>query len=316
LQRTKILISFNLADQHIQKIKETGLDLEIVKSKDKKECQKLIEDVDVLFAGVFTREMLFAAQQLKWVHYFGAGVDSILFPEFVESPIILTSSSGVHSIPVSEHVLGLMLSFTRGLHVSIVNQIKKKWEKVPVSELYGKTVGIVGLGNIGSEVARKVKCFGTNVIAVKKNLVEKPNYVDELLPVKDLKELFAKSDFVVLTLPLTTETRGLIGESHLKSMKKTAYLINVSRGEIIQEKALVKALKEGWFAGAGLDVFKNEPLPSNSELWNMKNVIITPHMAGSTPYYWERTTAIFCENLRRFTRKEKMINMINKSEGY
>jgi len=312
----KILVSFGLASQYIQRIEETGLYLEIRQSRDEKELLKLVEDVQVLFAGRFTREMFFAAKQLKWIQYFGAGVDHFLFPELVESSIILTSSSGVHSTPVSEHVLGLMLSFTRGLHLLMRNQLKKKWEKVPVNELCGKTVSVVGLGNVGREVARKAKCLGMTVIAARRKASIKPDYVDELLPPESLQELFTRSDFIVLTVPLTAETEGLVGEAQLRSMKKTSYLINVSRGKIVQEDALVRALEMERIAGAGLDVFEEEPLPNGSKLWNMKNVIITPHMAGSTPYYWERTTSIFCENLKRFVRNEPMINVVDKQIGY
>lgn len=316
MNRIKILVSFGLANHHIQKMKETGLDLEIKQSRDEKELLKLVEDVEVLFAGRFTKEMFFKARNLKWIQYFGAGVDRLLFPELVESPVILTNSRGVHSTPVSEHVLSLMLSFTRGLHLLMKNALKKKWKKVPVDELDGKTIGVVGLGNVGREVARKAKCLGMKVIATKRKPSAKPDYVDELLPQRSLDELFVRSDFIVLTVPLTADTEGLVGETQLRSMKKTAYLINVSRGKAVQKDALVRALKEERIAGAGLDVFEEEPLPRRSRLWKMNNVIITPHIAGKTPRYWDRTTAIFRENLKHFLNNEPMVNMVDKRAGY
>lgn len=316
MNRIRILVSFGLASQYIQKIRDMDLDLEIRQSKDKKELLRLVEDVEVLFAGRFTKEMFLAAKQLKWIQYFGTGIDRLLFPELMESSVILTNSKGVHFTPVSEHVLSLMLSFTRGLHLLMRNQLKKKWERVPVNELGGKTVGIVGLGSTGEEVARKAKCFGMTVLATKRKPSAKPDYVDDLFDPASLKELFARSDFVVLTLPLTAETRALVGETHLRNMKKTAYLINVSRGKIVQEDALVRAIEQEWIAGAGMDVFEEEPLPKRSKLWKMKQVIITPHIAGSTPNYWERTTSIFCENLRHFALSEPMINIVDKRAGY
>jgi phosphoglycerate dehydrogenase-like enzyme len=216
-----------------------------------------------------------------------------------------------------------MLLFCRKLHFFVRDQAERKWERYgegsveQVEELSGKTIGVVGLGKIGNEVAKKAKCLGMRVIATKRNAdTPKPDYVDKLVYPKNLKELLAESDFVVLTLPLTRETERMIGEAQLKSMKKTSYLINVARGRIVQENRLIQALKEGWIAGAGLDTFESEPLPKNSELWSMKNVVITPHVAGSTPYYLERLTDIFCENLDRFIHNKTLINVVDKALGY
>lgn len=153
------------------------------------------------------------------------------------------------------------------------------------------------------------------VIATKRRPSTKSDHVDELFSPESLQELLAKSDLVVLTVPLTVETKGMIGEDQLRGMMKTAYPINVSRGKIIKEDSLIRALKEGWISSAGLDVFESEPLPPHSELWSMKNVIVTPHMAGSTPHYWERATSIF-ENLKRFAYNKPMINVVDKKAGY
>jgi len=216
-----------------------------------------------------------------------------------------------------------MLCFTRGLHVFIRNQTEKKWERPEtwtspmIEELSGKTLGIVGLGRIGTEIAKKAKCLGMRVIATKRDPTHPASTnVDRLIAPADLNQLLAESDFTVLSLPLTKETEGMIGDKQLKSMKPTGILINVSRGRIIQENKLVQALKQGWIAGAGLDTFENEPLPENSELWNFKNVIITPHIAGDTPHYPERLTNIFTENLNRFIHKQPLINVVDKNLGY
>jgi D-2-hydroxyacid dehydrogenase (NADP+) len=321
---TKVLISFDLPSVNVERIRGVSPNLEVVQSEDKEAALRLIEDADVLFAGFFSKEMFLAASRLKWIQAWGAGVDRFLFPEVVNSPVTLTSAAGVHPTPISEHVLGMMLCFCRKLHVSIRNQAERKWESFEsedaseqVEELSGKTLGVVGLGRIGAEIARKAKCLGMRVIATRRDPSRPASEgVERLVPPVDLDLLLAESDFVVLSLPLTSDTRGMIGETQLRSMKQRGYLINVSRGKIVQEDKLIEALKKGWIAGAGLDTFENEPLPESSELWGFKNVIITPHVAGQTPYYMERLTNIFCENLSRFIREQPLINVVDKTLGY
>jgi phosphoglycerate dehydrogenase-like enzyme len=320
---TKILISFDLPEIYVEKIRSVSPEVEVVKSEDREEALNLAKDVDGLFAGFFSKELFQAAKKLKWIQSWGAGVDRILIPEVVNSRVIVTNAGGIHATPISEHVMGMMLCFTRGLHVFIRNQTKKRWERPEtwtspmIEELSGKTLGIVGLGKIGTEIAKKAKCLGMRVIATKRDLTSPASiYVDRLVSPADLNQLLAESDFVVLSLPLTKETEGMIGERQLRSMKPTGILINVSRGKIIQENKLVQALKQGRIAGAGLDTFENEPLPENSELWNFKNIIITPHIAGDTPHYAERLTNIFAENLNRFIHKQPLINVVDKNLGY
>lgn len=321
---TKVLISFDLPSVNVERIRGVSPSLEVVQSEDKEAALRLIEDADVLFAGFFSRELFLAARRLKWIQAWGAGVDRFLFPEVMDSPVTLTSAAGVHPTPISEHVLGMMLCFCRKLHVSIRNQAERKWERFEsedaseqVEELSGKTLGVVGLGRIGAEIARKAKCLGMRVIATRRDPSRPASAgVERLVPPVDLDQLLADSDFVVLSLPLTSETRGMIGETQLRSMKQRGYIINVSRGKIVQEDKLIEALKKGWIAGAGLDTFENEPLPESSELWGFKNVIITPHVAGQTPYYMERLTSIFCENLSRFIREQPLINVVDKTLGY
>lgn len=324
MNRFKILISFDLPSIYVEQIRNVSPNVDVVESKDKKEALQLIEDGDILYAGFFSKELFLAAKKLKWIQTSGAGVEGFLFPEVVNSQVIVTNAGGVHPTPVSEHVLGMMLCFCRKLHIFIRNQTEKKWERAEswtsteqIGELSGKTLGIIGLGRIGTEIATKAKCLGMKVIATKRDPSHTPmTSVDWLIRPADLNELLTESDFTVLSLPLTKETQGMIGEAQLKSMKQTGILINVSRGKIIQEDKLIEALKQGWIAGAGLDTFENEPLPEKSELWNFKNVIITPHIAGLTPYYMERLTDIFCENLNHFIRNEPMINVVDKTHGY
>jgi len=318
-----LLISFNLPSLYLKKIEDVSPNVKVLHSQDKKELMNLIKDADILFAGIFSREMFLAASKLKWIQTFWAGVEQFLIPEVVESRVVITNAGGIHQTPVSEHVIGMMLCFSRKLHFFIRGQMQRKWKKrdeellAQFGELPGKTVGIVGLGRIGTAVAAKAKCLGMNVIATRRNpSAPKPDYVDKVVSPENLNELMAESDFVVLSLPLTKDTDGMIGEAQLRSMKSTSYLINISRGKVIREDKLIQALKEGWIAGAGLDAFENEPLPPDSPLWGMENVIITPHVAGLTPYYLDRVTDLLCENLKRFINGENLINVVDKNLGY
>ena len=323
MKEIKLLISLDLPDFYLKKIEAVSPYVKVVHSQDKKELLNHIQDADILLAGVFSREMFLAAKKLKWIQTLWAGVEKFLFPEVVKSQVAVTNAGGVQAIPVSEHVIGMIICFCRKFDVFIRNQIKRKWKRSDAEllgqfqELPGKTVGIVGLGKLGTEVAKRAKCLGMKVIATRRNpSAPTPEYVDKIFYPENLKELLAESDFVVLTLPLTKDTDGMISEAELRSMKTTGYLINVSRGKVIQEDKLVQALKEGWIAGAGLDAFAEEPLPENSPLWNMKNVLITPHVAGLTLYYLDRLTDILCENLKRFLRIENLINIVDKNRGY
>jgi len=324
MREIKVLISFDLPNIYIEKIRSVSPNVGVMQSRDKEEALSLAAEADVLFAGFFSLDLFLAAKKLRWIQAWGAGVDRLLFPRVVESRVIVTNAGGVHPTPVSEHAIGLMLCLCRKLHLYIRNQSEKRWERYEsgapaeqVEELSGKTVGIVGLGRIGAEIAKKAKCLGMRVIATKRHPSSQPSTsVDLLVGPSSLEKLLTESDFVILTLPLTKETRGMIGEAQLKSMRRTSYLINVSRGKIVQENKLIKALKKGWIAGAGLDTFENEPLPESSELWGLRNVIITPHIAGLTPYYMDRVTGIFCENLNRYIHNQPLINVVDKMLGY
>lgn len=327
MKSQNILVAFNLPTRYVKKILKVSSEITIERSWSESKLIEASKNVDIIFAGILNNEMVKAAKQLKWVHSASAGVNDMLaIPDLVKRPILLTNSSGVAAIPIAEHVLAMMLVFCRRLNELMALQREGVWREdswvkdprftLSFDELYEKTIGVVGLGRIGSEVAKRAKCFGMNVIAIKKKMEPKKPFVDELLPSDKLTSLLKKSDFVVLSVPLTPETNGMIGINELKAMKKTAYIINIGRGKIIKEEELIRALKEKMIAGAGLDVFEEEPLHSNSELWKMKNVVITPHAAGNTIRYWDRTTEIFCENLKRFINNQPMINVIDKKAAY
>ncbi len=278
-------------------------------TESKKEFKSFLKDCEVLLCWRLNKEFLPYAEKLKWVHTAMAGIEDFMYPEFAESHIVLTNSSGVASVGIAEHVIGMMLSFSRKIFESIRYQFKGEygrfeiWEGDPIPfELEGKTVGIIGYGSIGRELASRCKALGMKVITSKRT--------------ESVEELLRISDFVAVTLPLTDETRGMIAEKELKMMKKQAYLINVARGEIIQEKALIKALKEGWIAGAALDVFEEEPLPEGHPFYEMPNVLITPHISGTNPEYMNRVVEIFAENLHRYLEGKALKNIVDKKRGY
>ena len=258
------------------------------------------------------------APNLKWIQLTSAGADRLLNSGFIEGGITVTTVSGLHATPIGEFVLNAILMFAKGAPTAMHAQRKHEWSRFAPRELSGKTVGIVGLGHIGSEVGRLAKAFGCRVVATKRSATEPHRglYADVILPSADLPRLLAESDFVVLSMPLTPETRGMIGEVELRSMKPTAVLVNIARGPVTVESALIRALQEGWIAGAALDVFDQEPLPADSPFWDMENVILTPHISGGTEIYNERAVAIFAENLRRYLADEPLENVVDPARGY
>ena len=310
-------------DVHLEEIKESFPELNITSVKSKQELMKEITDADVYFGWGINKEIFKAAKKLKWIHSGSAGVGASLFPEMVNSNVILTNSRGLYSVPIAEHVMGLILTFSRGLHKCIKFQLDGKWGRQEIENNYSllnqldhQTMGIVGLGGIGLEVAKRAKGFDMEVLAVKRNLTSRPIFVDKLFSPSGLSEVLKNSDYVVLCVPHTKETVGMIGEEELKMMKNTAILINVGRGRVIKENVLIKALKEGWIGGAGLDVFIEEPLPEDSEFYKMENVIVTPHVAGLTQFLWDNGAKLFVENLRKFIDGKKLINVVDKEKQY
>lgn len=291
---------------------------EILSARNDIELVDNVESSEVILGGI-SREEFNKAKNLRWIQATGAGVDGLLFPELVESEVILTNASGVHPIPIAEHTFALILAITRGLIKSFEGKNKRAWlhNEVYIDELYGKTIGIIGYGRIGQGIARLARGFGMKIIGLKrdpdKEVEVKP---DIILGKNSLDILLKESDIVVIIVPLTKETYHLIGERELRLMKPSSILINVARGKVVDENALIKALKERWILGAGLDVFETEPLPFESELWNLDNVVITPHIAGLNPHYTDRLLEIFIKNLKAYPDISKMVNVVDKRLGY
>ena len=284
---------------------------------------RVLPGAEVLFAWGIARRHVDKADTLRWMHTPLAGVDRVLSPELVKSPIRITSSRGVNSVAVAEHTLGLILSMTRGIADSVRAQGECRWaqheiwgRRPPVQELHGQVLGILGLGDIGRELAVRARALGMTVWGLVRTPRAKPDYVDRLLAAGKEEALIRASDVLVLAVPLTDDTKGMIGERQLKRMKHTACLINIGRGELVQESALVRALREGWIAGAGLDVYAAEPLPPSSPLWSLPQVVMTPHIAGTHPQYMGRSAEIFLNNLKRYLAGEPLINEVDKQAGY
>lgn len=316
MPKLNILVINNLANHHIEAIKCVEPNSNVI-TCDLAQAADHIHDTDILltWGSMDIRSLYLAAPKLKWVHSLSAGVESLVFPEMKLATTILTNSKGIHGIPVSEHVLAMMLAFTRGLTVSIRQQEKSLWKRTHVDEIHDKTIGIVGLGSIGREIAKKAKGMGMQVLASKQTMT-KELFVDELYPPEKLHELLSLSDFVVIALPLLDETKNLFTIKEFSAMKPSAYIINIARGGIIQQADLATALQQGLIKGAGLDVFDEEPLPDSSPLWSMENVIITPHVAALSPNYLDRAIKLFTDNLSRFLESKEMLNCIDKKKGY
>jgi phosphoglycerate dehydrogenase-like enzyme len=271
---------------------------------------------------------------LKWIQGHFAGVEHFLEQPLPRS-VVLTTMSGVHAPNMAEYILMMMLAFAYRLPTMIEYQHKSDWPKERVSlfmpkELNTATLGIVGYGSIGRETARLAKAFGMRVLAAKRDVSQVnesgwqlPNvgdatarFVDQLYSTQQLHSMLSECDFVAMTVPLTAETHKMIGAAEFRSMKRDAVIINVARGGVIDEAALIDALQNKIIGGAGLDVFEQEPLPIDSPLWQMPNVLISPHTSGFTPHYNERAMSLFAENLRRYLNNEPLLNVVDMNKGY
>lgn len=311
-----ILVLNNLADRHKDAITAVMPGITVTVT-DLEHAGEYIAATDILVTWGWTdiRPLYLAAPRLKWVHALSAGVESLTFPEIQASDTLLTNSKGIHGIPVSEHVFAMMLAFTRGLNLLIRQQQAVIWNRVPTDEIHEKTIGIVGLGSIGREIAKKAKGLGMEVVATKQEMTTEI-FVDKLYKPEELHEMLGVSDFVVSAVPLTDKTSGLFTLEEFRAMKPTAYFFNIARGSVVREADLAIALQLGVIKGAGLDVFENEPLPADSPLWAMDNVIVTPHLAAISPYYLDRAVKLFVDNLVRYTQNREMFNIIDKAKGY
>ena len=286
-------------------------------SEAKKRLDAFLAEAEVIYGAAPPRKIVARSPKLRWIHSKLAGVEQFLDDELVKSKLIVTNSRGIPATQVSEFVLQLMLMFVKNAPLYFRHKQEKLWERVPPPELLkDKTLGLVGFGSIGLAVARLAKAFGMRVVAFDIRKSARSRYVDVFFHNGELKKLLSQSDFVVVAVPLTAQTKKMIGKAEFKAMKSTAYFINVSRGPVVDEEALIHSLNKNLIAGAGLDVFAIEPLPTDSKIWELPNVIFSPHVAGTLAIYNEMTAEFFCENLKRYLNGERLRNRVNKKRGY
>jgi phosphoglycerate dehydrogenase-like enzyme len=280
-----------------------------------------IPDTDILLPNWWgiSPDQMALAKKLRWISVPYAGVNRLLDnPALANSDVMITNGAGLMAPSVAEQTLAYILMISRRLVEQFRAQQEKRWERnlPPVRELAGQTVGIIGYGNIGREIAVRVKACGMRVIGTRTSTDRPAPELDLLLPDSALDRLLAEADYVVVAAPLTPATTGLISREQLAKMKRDAWLINIARGALVREDDLIAALQDGTIAGAALDVFEQEPLPESSPLWTLPNVIITPHTAGSFDKFTRRGIEFFCQNLTRFINGEPLKNVVDKQRGY
>ncbi|MBZ5560573.1 MAG: D-2-hydroxyacid dehydrogenase [Acidobacteriia bacterium] len=291
---------------------------------DRDAIRRLLPEADVAFTPFIDRDAFPSATRLRWVQSPAVGVGSLMFPELLASPVVITSARGIRARSIAEHVIGVTIALARRLPVAMRAQIDHRWAQDAlegpssgVRSLGGLRMGIIGLGSIGMEIVGLATPFGIRVSAIRRRARNPPPAgVDDVLPPEGLPAVLAKSDVVVLAVPHTPETKQIIGRAEIDGMKRGALLINIARGKLIDDGAVIEALKDGRLGGVALDVFTREPLDPASPYWDLPNVIVTPHTAGAMQDYWTPLVALFSDNLRRFERGETLLNVVDKDAGY
>jgi phosphoglycerate dehydrogenase-like enzyme len=291
---------------------------------------------DILFSFRAPDELIRRAPGLKWVQFLSAGADHVLKGELnSRDEVLITNASGIHSTPIAEYTIASMLAWSHGFHVTMRAQMRREWKRNwdfmdSVDSLRGKTLGVIGYGSIGRETARLGRAFGMTILALKRDPGERrdpgwnpPEVGDPegVLPARwygpdGIKEILRDSDFITVTLPATAATRKMIGRAEIAAMRPNAYLVNIGRGDVIDQAALIEALRDKRIGGAGLDVFEREPLEAESHLWDLENTILTPHMSGSFKGYNSACCELFAANLARFVKGEPLMNVVDRALGY
>ena len=316
----KLLLTTRAGDPYFDLLDDLPADVQKVWALAPDDVLREIADADVVY-GWPTLEQFQAAKQLKWIQIPSAGVEMVCsVPEIVESDVIITNARGAHARVIAEHTFAMLLAFTRGLHRFEQDKAARRWSReqaIPdVLEIAGWTIGIVGYGQIGQQVARRAIGFEMDVLAVDVNEMPDAPHGVTVWGLDRLPELFEQSDVVVIAAPYTPETHHIITADLLNRMKPTAYFLVESRGGIVDERALIDVLKKGKIAAAGLDVYEQEPLGADSELWDVPNLIMTPHLAGASTQKDRRCVEILRENVGRFQRGETLVNLVDKRRGF
>jgi glyoxylate/hydroxypyruvate reductase A len=301
-------------DRYLKLIRKARKTLQIFACRDITDIRRNIMNADIIFSGhTFPVELITRAKRLRWIQSMSAGVENFVRSEHVPRRVQLTRVEGVFGPIMSEYVIGYLLAVTQNMKSVFENQKKKEWRPFLVDSLRSKTVGVMGLGSIGAHIAYKLHLMGAEVIGLDEQSKKLP-FVSREFSRQEMDEFLGRADFVVVTMPLTKATRGLIGDRQFEAMKRTAYLVNICRGPVVRERALLKALKKGTIAGAILDVFDKEPLPSQHGFWNIENVFLTPHISG--PSLPEDIAPIFIENLKRFEEGKPLRGLVDRQRGF
>jgi phosphoglycerate dehydrogenase-like enzyme len=322
----KVVSTFPFTSASQQLLKEAaGTQAVVVTTSD--ELSVYLSDAEILCSSTVPANWRTLAPGLRWLQFPGAGIDSLASTGLLDadSGVIVTTAAGIHATTISEYVFGSMLMFNWNWPQMVRLQDEHVWARSATwyhlggHELAGQTLGIIGLGSIGRRIAQLGRAFGMRVLGTRRSIQNQGDQeldVDQSFPPEQLHELLRLSDFVVISVPLTRKTEKLIGETELRIMRRNAYLVNIARGRVIDEQALVRALREGWIAGAGLDVTEEEPLPSESPLYSLPNVILTPHISGNSAHYDTRLAALFADNLKRYGVGQQLQNQYDPSRGY
>ena len=312
----KLLVYPQISDSDVARIQSAFPELKIILARSEGEALGYIVDADAMY-GVITPDLLLTAQNLKWVQADCSGMENYIFPDLVESDVLLSNVRGVFSDHIANQVWSYILAFSRGLHRYMRRQVRHDWDPSgDTIHLPECTLGIVGLGGIGREVAARGPAFGVRVIAVDPRTTLSPENVEHIAPPEQLDSLLAESDFVVICAPHATGTEKLMAGPQFDRMKSSAFLINIGRGVIVDLQALTEALQQGKIAGAALDVYETEPLPPDHPLWDMDCTILTPHMAGHGPYVQDRRIDVFIDNMKRFLNGERLLTVVDKDQWF
>lgn len=311
----KVFVYHGSADAYRALLAERFSELEVVAGASDELLDRHIEDAEVLLAWRFPLHALKRARRLRWIQLTSAGVDQVLDAENDLRDVVVTNARGIHGELMADYTIGVMVMLQWNFPRLLRHQQGRSWRQQHTEPLAGKTLGVVGLGAIGGEVARRGATMGLHVLGVRRD--PRPvDGVERMFAPHELREMLPLCDFVVLAVPGTAGTRHMMGEGELRGMRRTAFLVNIARGSVVDEPALVRALREGWIAGVALDVFETEPLPAASPLWSMENVIVTPHIAGEPTDYPRRVMTPFAENIRRWREGRPLRNVVDLTRGY
>ncbi len=314
-------VSFtSLSTGTVQHIRTKVRRHEVVMTEDREEIAKVAPDIEIM-VGDISLDLVLPSPKLRWIQLWSTGADDLMlnYPEIAARDVWVTNTRGVQASAITEHVFALILTWTRSLHRFLPAQAERSWLDpyvLPMTTMADKTMVVMGVGTVGRRVARIAKSFGLRTLGVRRQRARSVPYIDQMYEPEHLTDALKQADYVVVTLPLTTETRGLIGLRELRAIPTTAFLVNVGRGAVIDEGALTMALRARWIAGAALDVFATEPLPPASPLWTMPNVILSPHCAGCSDHNEADCAETFLDNYERYCYGKPLQNLVDKRAGY